>query len=787
MTADVQQLYALLLNRNAGETLFETETRGQAKNGTELIKDCPFCQKEGHLYVSTEKPLYHCFHCGESGDWIDYLQKTKGWTFPEALRFLAEKAGIQLSESDGKEHRAEIRKSSVFETAMEKFRKDLFEPIGKSDLAYLKNERGLSEEEIGASKIGSYTDRDGLLSLLKEKAFTKEEIDQSGLFQKDIGRTHTVVLEWKYASNQTSGLLFRSTLSTEKLKEKHLPKYLFTPAMKKGHSFIGLDIVRKHRCKTCLIVEGPFDALKWNMSEVGYSPAVAVGGTSISEYQVKTLEDAGITAVFLAFDNDEAGRAATEKVLRSSLFNPKMTLSVLTFDKGKDVDEALRLRANFHEKAWSVWLIEKAFSEVTKNKESIGFRTALTESVRLLSDIDSPFERSLSKNRLEELSGLTQEELAEEETRFSSTKKEEALLEELKHLKNDISAVIDTKNTREATSVVKEGLHRIEKTEQTDIQDSYSLEQYLKDCKETPEGLRTGFDDLDKLIRIPQGTVTVIAGRPRHGKTTMMMNTALRMSDLYPDRSFLFFSYEIPRRVLSTMIIMSLARFEQFDRDGTPNFDRYEKYMKRQSGNVPEIEDAKRRFRELCSSGRLLLFDRSYSHEQLKRTIETLSEQMTIGAVFVDYLQKIPLDEQKAVFQRYVEVKKASESVRQAAVSCNIPIIAGAQLGRDSAPKQKPNANSKKGADSLPRPRLEQMRESGDIEQDASLIIALFNLKAEMEDQKIAFGETTDELELHILKNRFGKSNTSCNVRFQGRTFSVDDIANCPSDQNDRY
>ena len=378
--------------------------------------------------------------------------------------------------------------------------------------------------------------------------------------------------------------------------------------------------------------------------------------------------------------------------------------------------------------------------------------------------IGDPLGKKIYLESLSEVSGLDVELIKQETSRMKSGGQEEAeklLLAFRRRLDGNLKA----KDYLKAENDIQGTLEALQKRRGAEIPEPYLLTDYLRDLKETPPSLKTGFEELDDLVRIPQGAVTVIAGRPRHGKTTMMINLLLRMSKLYPDRRFYFYSYELPKNKIATMIIMALAKIV-FDGKGTPNFDLYENYLKAPAG-IKGIDQAVHQYDDLTSSGRLYIIDRPLNESDLKQIIIKTSDRKNTGAVFIDYLQKIPLSNVSA--QRYVEVKQASEALRQAAVSCNIPIITGAQLGRTAIP---PNASKE-----LRRPRLENLRESGDIEQDASLVLAVFNEDAERQDSgsPSTKADKTGRIELHVLKNRLGKTSGSCSFLFKGETFSIED------------
>jgi len=778
---DIEQIYNILLAKKYQEELFSMPTKRIEKGGRELVKDCPFCGKQAHFYVSTEKPIYHCFACNASGDWIKYLQETRGYDFREALSTLAERAGVKVEGFDEERYKERQRKASLIEEANSLFIASLSDERGKEVLKYLKDSRGYSKAEIEAMELGAYTDREGLKRYLKEKGYTDEELQNSGLFTAGLGITHTLTVLWRDASGKALGISGRTLLSDEEREKKGLQKYVNAAGLEKSKGFIGLERIRSKQSKDALLVEGVLDALLI-ASRGSPVPAIALGGLTISSYQQKALEDAGVTDLVVALDNDEPGQRATEKLIES-LYNSRVRLYVMKLPPDiKDIDELLRKGRSFEETktvSWSKWLPDRLFSKYDLDSD-IGYRKALDESLRYLAKIESPLERKEFTEALIDLSDLNSDAIEEEAARLREGYKEEQAEKELQKLRSKLDYLLQTHDITGAELELQSTLESLQKKRGLEIPEPYLLSDYLRDLKETPPSLETGFKELDKLVRIPQGAISIIAGRPRHGKTTLMINMMLRMIEKYPDRRFYFYSYELPKNKLATMMLMSMAK-ALIEVKGKPNFDCYEEYIKSPPDErIKPVEAAIKKYEELTSSGRLYVIDRPLNENDLKRLIMATSERKDTGAVFIDYLQKIPLE--GSASQRYVEIKQASEALRQAAVACNIPIIAGAQLGRSSAPilstgKSKKPDNKPKEIE-LKRPRLENLRESGDIEQDASLVIAIFNEEAEKQDTSGARGIYTgrgDTIELIVLKNRLGKSNSNCFVNFDGSTFSIAD------------
>src|SRR5260370_37221512 len=100
--AAIQAIYVILLARGYEDQFFLDlgGDRKKEKGGRETLATCPFCHKERHFSYNRDKPVWRCWHCGESGDWIAYLKKTKGLDFKEAVLQLAQAAGIDVSRYD---------------------------------------------------------------------------------------------------------------------------------------------------------------------------------------------------------------------------------------------------------------------------------------------------------------------------------------------------------------------------------------------------------------------------------------------------------------------------------------------------------------------------------------------------------------------------------------------------------------------------------------------------------------------------------------------------------------
>jgi replicative DNA helicase len=178
--------------------------------------------------------------------------------------------------------------------------------------------------------------------------------------------------------------------------------------------------------------------------------------------------------------------------------------------------------------------------------------------------------------------------------------------------------------------------------------------------------------------------------------------------------------------------------------------------------SIKAIDRAVKQYGQFVEEKRLWLVDGRLYVEDLAAMLESLASEMEIGAVFIDYIQKVPSQNRGTVGQRYLEIKHVSSLLLEQAISKNVPILLGAQLNRTS------NTSS--------RIKLDALRESGDIEQDANLVIGLYNESvAEMEDTPQPDTLVDTDIELSVLKNKAGVSGTKLVLNFHKPTLRITD------------
>lgn len=757
---DIQNIYSILLARDYQETLFSSLTGQRKKEGREIRLDCPLCGSEGNFSYSTQKPLWHCWSCNSGGDWLDYLQKVKGLDFQRTLQELASSAGVELSPQSQQAYQLYTRKADILEEAQELFKKKLMEGLDGAVLKYLAD-RGYSAQEMLDMELGAYTDRRELQAYLKGKGYSEKEIRDSGLLTSGLGEEYQLAFLWRDASGRATGLVGRSIISAEELKAKGLSKYKHSAGLHKSEGLIGFSSARGS--ERIILLEGVLDALYLNFR--GFK-SVAVGGTDLSATQLQALQLAGCKELLLAMDMDEAGQKATEKIIKN-LSSSSLRGYVITLPAGfKDADELIREKGSEafqlaldNAERWPSWMARRILSKHDTSTDR-GMDSALEEAQELYSELEDAILAKSFKDSLLKASGLTEEELAgrlEKASQLASSRRAQALLEN--HIL-DIQKKAQAGDLTGAEAEMSKALREVRTTRGVEAPEPYLLEDLSEDILSTPEALSTGWDSLDKLAKIPAGALTIIAGRPGQGKTTFQLNLLSNLLRKYPDKSFYYFSYEEARKTIALKLIMMRAGAVI---QAESNYGAYVHYMKARGGSVEasnkSIEQALQEFKEITSAGRLTISDDMYPAEDLATVIGLLARKGNTGAVIVDYIQRIPTQSQS---QRYLDIKIISSRLLEQAVQLDIPIILGAQLNRSQD-------NNK--------PRLENLRESGDIEQDANLVLSLYTPAIEDMEKSDYLTKVSAkvDMEVSILKNRAGEAGKKITLSFNRPVLRITD------------
>jgi len=306
------------------------------KAGANYKAVCPFHQeKTASLMVSPEKQIWKCFGCGRGGDHYKFVMEAEALEFGDALKLLAQKAGVTLQSRTRAEYQTRDRKERLY--ALNDFTARIWQEIlvqakaGEAALRYLKG-RGLKAETIKQHRLGYAPASFDLKAQLLKRGFLTAEIARAGAPEKFFER---IIFPMFDVLGNVAGFTGRTLTDKE-------PKYLNspeTPVFNKSRVLYGLHTAKaaiKERNFTVL-VEGQMDVLM--LHQAGITQAVASSGTAITETQLQILSK--YTPNFLlAFDNDEAGIATTKKVIEL-LLSQELNSKVLQFGQYKDASELI--------------------------------------------------------------------------------------------------------------------------------------------------------------------------------------------------------------------------------------------------------------------------------------------------------------------------------------------------------------------------------------------------------------------------------------------------------------
>ncbi len=316
------------------------------KKGNSYFGLCPFHnEKTPSFSVSRQNQMYYCFGCGAGGNVFNFLMEYENITFSEAMKLLADRAGVELPEQDySRESKDKAdEKSTLLEinkTAAQYFYAQLKSPRGETALRYLKD-RGLSDETIREFGLGySNIYSDDLYRYLKEKGYSDEMLVKSGLITVDEKQGahdkfwNRVMFPIMDANSRVIGFGGR-VLGDGKPKYMNSPE---TSIFDKSRNLYGLYRARKSRKSYFLLCEGYMDVIA--LHQAGFTNAVASLGTALTSGHAFLMKRY-IKEAYLTYDNDEAGIKAAVRAV-SILREAGIPTKVVRMDPYNDPDDFIR-------------------------------------------------------------------------------------------------------------------------------------------------------------------------------------------------------------------------------------------------------------------------------------------------------------------------------------------------------------------------------------------------------------------------------------------------------------
>ena len=397
------------------------------RKGANLFGLCPFhSEKTGSFSVSPDKQIYYCFGCKKGGGAVNFIMDMENLTYPDAVRFLAKRAGLEVPEEEGDRDAARRRQRllDLNRDAARFYYQLLQSPEGQAVRDYL-DRRQIKRSTAVKFGMGASLDQwDVLLTAMTKKGYTKAELlsaglvvqnKNGGLYDKFRNRLMLPVID-----TRGDVVAFGS-----RVLDKSEPKYMNsseTPVYSKRRVLYGLNLAKKSKRPNIILCEGNLDIV--TLHQAGFDNAVASMGTALTVEQTRLLSRFTKELV-LCYDNDNAGKIATERALQI-LNNSEFSVKVLQLPRRlvdgewvkQDADDFIKLQGpdaferllTGSENGVEFRMAQVAGKYDLTNDEA---RVAYAEEISvLLSTLPSAVEREIYGARAAELARITPEAMS---------------------------------------------------------------------------------------------------------------------------------------------------------------------------------------------------------------------------------------------------------------------------------------------------------------------------------------------------------------------------------------
>lgn len=401
-----------LVDRNDIVDVVSSYVHLTKKSGSNMFGLCPFhSEKTPSFSVSPDKQIYHCFGCGKGGGVINFIMEIENLSFPEAVEFLAKRAGMQMpEESYGRESRQRARMISLNKEAARFFHSMLLSPSGAPARDYMERRR-ISNRVSTNFGLGFAPDTwDSLRNAMKAKGYSDVEMYDAGLLRKgktsgyyDVFRNRLMFPVIDVRGN-VIGFSGRILGDGE-------PKYMNSPetlVFSKSRNLFAINLAKKSKSGYIILSEGNIDVV--SLHQAGFDSAVASLGTSLTPEQARLISRYK-NEVIIAYDSDGAGTAAAKRAI-GILEKLDLKVKVLRMNGAKDPDEYIKLKGpdSFRQ------LLEGSENQIdyrlrtVTDKYDLSFDEQkvafLKEATELVSKLPGSVERQVYAMRVASMAGL---------------------------------------------------------------------------------------------------------------------------------------------------------------------------------------------------------------------------------------------------------------------------------------------------------------------------------------------------------------------------------------------
>lgn len=312
------------------------------RSGSNLFGLCPFhSEKTPSFSVSPDKQIYHCFGCGKGGGVINFIMEIENLSFPEAVEFLARRAGMPIPEqTDDRESRRRARMLALNRDAARFFYSQLSTPAGRAARDYMAGRR-IGSAAATNFGLGAAPDSwDSLLRAMETKGYTGQELFEAGLARrgKNGGFYDSFRNRLMFPVIDVRGNVIGFS---GRILEDGEPKYMNspeTPVFSKSRNLFALNLAKKSKSGYIILSEGNIDVV--SLHQAGFDSAVASLGTSLTPEQARLISRY-TDQVIIAYDNDGAGQKASQRAI-GILEKLDVRVKVLRMSGAKDPDEFIK-------------------------------------------------------------------------------------------------------------------------------------------------------------------------------------------------------------------------------------------------------------------------------------------------------------------------------------------------------------------------------------------------------------------------------------------------------------
>ena len=387
------------------------------RSGANMFGLCPFHgEKTASFSVAPDKGIYYCFGCHKGGGPINFVMEMEGLTYPDAVRALASRCGMEVPEDEQYQsrYRQQERLWALCKEAARYFHTQLYAEAGAQGLAYAQK-RGMPKSTLTTFGIGFAPDSwNGLIMAMKAKGYTEQELKDAGLVSEKGGRIYDRFrnrLMFPIIDVRGNIIGFGG-----RVMDDSTPKYLNSPEtviFNKRKNLFALNLARKSKLGYLILVEGYMDAIA--LHQYGFDCAVASLGTSLTEEHA-TLISRYVEQVVLIYDGDEAGQRATKRAI-PILEKAGIRVKVLQMKDAKDPDEFLK---KFGADKFKL-LLEESSNRVEYQLNAIARKYDLRvddqrirfvqEAAELICTLDSSVKREIYSGRVAQAAQITEESM----------------------------------------------------------------------------------------------------------------------------------------------------------------------------------------------------------------------------------------------------------------------------------------------------------------------------------------------------------------------------------------